>query len=120
MFFGFYYTLLTLVWVPWATTVNWGSFVSSEPAYFIGGIIACFCTIIWSVEKEERAQALLFNIDFLVPSLKLKAMWYNKVVMDNDNILDKEKYYVNDVWEIEEECGIDIMGNFVCEFWSEE
>jgi hypothetical protein len=47
-------------------------------------------------------------------------MWYNKVVMDNDSILSEEKYYVNDVWEIEEEFGIDIMGNFVCEFWSED
>jgi hypothetical protein len=54
--------------------------------------------------------------------LNYKAMWYNKVVMDNDNVLSKEKYYVNknDVWSIEEECGIDVMGNFVCEFWSEE
>jgi hypothetical protein len=47
-------------------------------------------------------------------------MWYNKIVMNDNSILSKEKYYVNDVWEIEEECGIDIMGNFVCEFWSED
>jgi hypothetical protein len=47
-------------------------------------------------------------------------MWYNKIVMDDNSILSKEKYYVNDVWEIEEECGIDVMGCFVCEFWSED
>ena len=49
-------------------------------------------------------------------------MWYNKIVRNNDNVLSKEKYYVNenDVWSIEEECGIDVMGNFVCEFWSED
>jgi hypothetical protein len=56
----------------------------------------------------------------LVLILNNKAMWYNKIVMNDDSILSKEKYYVNDVWEIEEECGIDIMGNFVCEFWSED
>jgi hypothetical protein len=49
-------------------------------------------------------------------------MWYNKIVSDDDNILCSEKYYVNenDMWEIAEECGIDIMGCFVCEFWSED
>lgn len=49
-------------------------------------------------------------------------MWYNKIVSDDNNILCSEKYYVNenDMWEIEEECGIDIMGCFVCEFWSED
>ena len=52
----------------------------------------------------------------------VKAMWYNKIVMNDDSILSKEKYYVNknDMWSIEEEYGIDIMGCFVCEFWSED
>jgi hypothetical protein len=49
-------------------------------------------------------------------------MWYNKIVMDNDNVLSKEKYYVNEseMWEIVEECGIDVMGCMVCEFWSKD
>lgn len=49
-------------------------------------------------------------------------MWYNKIVMDDNSILNKEKYYVNenDLWSIEEEFGIDVMGCMVCEFWSED
>ena len=49
-------------------------------------------------------------------------MWYNKIVMNEEKVIDREKRFVNeeDMWSIEEECGIDIMGYFICEFWSEE
>ncbi len=59
---------------------------------------------------------------YVLYKLNLKYMWYNKIVMDNDNVLSKEKYYVNEseMWEIVEECGIDIMGCMVCEFWSKD
>jgi hypothetical protein len=48
-------------------------------------------------------------------------MWYNKIVMDDDNILSREKYYVvkEKMWEIYEGVGLDIMGCFIIEFWSE-
>lgn len=55
MFFGFYYTLLTLAWVPWATAINWGVFVSSDAAYFIGGLLSMFLTLTWALEQEEKA-----------------------------------------------------------------
>jgi hypothetical protein len=55
MFFGFYYTLLTLVWLPWATAINWGVFVSSNAAYFMGGLLSMFLTLTWAIEQEEKA-----------------------------------------------------------------
>lgn len=54
MLFVFYYTLMTLVWLPWCTCVSWNAFVSSEPAYFIGGIISIFMLVAWHCEKEEK------------------------------------------------------------------
>jgi hypothetical protein len=48
-------------------------------------------------------------------------MWYNKIVMNKNNeILSKEKYFVKDVYELYEGLGMDIMGNYICEFWSKD
>lgn len=48
-------------------------------------------------------------------------MWYNKIVSnENNEILSKEKYFVKDVYELYGGLGMDIMGNYICEFWSEE
>jgi hypothetical protein len=49
-------------------------------------------------------------------------MWYNKIVMNNGDVKDVEKFYVNkcEMWEIDNECGIDVLGNEVIEFWSKD
>jgi hypothetical protein len=47
-------------------------------------------------------------------------MWYNRTVQDSDgNILINEKYYVEEVYNIQEPFGLDVMGNWVEEWWSE-
>jgi len=63
----------------------------------------------------------LYNSLILI-ILNNKSILYNKIVLDYDNVLSKEKYYVNEseMWEIVEECGIDVMGCMVCEFWSKD
>lgn len=48
-------------------------------------------------------------------------MWYNKIVLDeNNNEILREKYFVNEVYELYNGLGMDIMGNYICEFWSED
>jgi hypothetical protein len=54
-------------------------------------------------------------------NLKLKAMWYNKVVYNEcNNEIDREKYFVKDVYELYGGMGKDICGNYILEFWSED
>lgn len=47
-------------------------------------------------------------------------MWYNKIVTNKSNeILSKEKYFVSEVYELYDELCIDVYGNYIIEFWSE-
>jgi hypothetical protein len=47
-------------------------------------------------------------------------MWYNKVVYDEcNNEIDREKYFVEELYELYGGMGKDICGNYILEFWSE-
>ena len=49
-------------------------------------------------------------------------MWYNKIVRDkiSNKIVDFEKYFVEDTYELYGGISVDTLGNHICEFWSEE
>lgn len=45
-------------------------------------------------------------------------MWYNRVVMDNDNnIIIKERIFIEEDYLYEDSFGLDILGNWVEEWW---
>jgi hypothetical protein len=47
-------------------------------------------------------------------------MWYNRIVLDDNNkVIDKERYFVDKdkVWEVYNGLGMDIMGNYIMEYW---
>jgi hypothetical protein len=48
-------------------------------------------------------------------------MWYNRIVMDeNNNEILREKCFVSEVYELYNGLGMDVCGNYIIEFWSEE
>lgn len=45
-------------------------------------------------------------------------MWYNRIVMDNDkNIIIKERIFIIDELIKEDSFGMDVLGNWVEEWW---
>ena len=107
MFFGFYYTLLTLVWLPWATAINWGVFVSSNAAYFMGGLLSMFLTLTWALEQEEKAQAFflilrLFNTYCKTDIMKKITLTYEEIEL-MQFLLNKfglEEWWISEsMWE---------------------
>jgi hypothetical protein len=49
---GCYYLLLTLLWIPFITSINWAAFVSHPGAYLIGGMVTFLMTTAHFAEKE--------------------------------------------------------------------
>ena len=65
---------------------------------------------------------MLFSCDHIITviNLNLRVMWYNRVVSDEDNnILFKERIFIDEdkVWEVYGGLGMDIMGNYIIEWW---
>jgi hypothetical protein len=45
-------------------------------------------------------------------------MWYNRVVMDNDNnIIIKERIFIEEDFQYGASFGFDVLGNWVEEWW---
>ena len=54
VFFLFYYTLSTLLWLPFSAAVSWKSFVTSDAMYIISGIISFALTFDWVYNKKNK------------------------------------------------------------------
>ena len=65
---------------------------------------------------------MFFSCDHIITviNLNLKIMWYNRVVYNEyNNEIDREKYFVEVLYELYGGMGKDICGNYILEFWSE-
>lgn len=57
----------------------------------------------------------------LLKPIKLKDMWYNRFVFDDENnVVVEEKYYVENPTSTQDTWGVDSLGLWVEEFWTKE
>jgi hypothetical protein len=44
-------------------------------------------------------------------------MWFNRVVINGDNVISKERIFIVNEYGYEDSFGLDILGNWVEEWW---
>jgi len=54
VFFLFYYTIATLIWLPFSQIVSWKSFITSDAMYIIAGIISFALTFDWVYDRKNK------------------------------------------------------------------